>query len=281
MSEWTIYNMTDQLIDGTARIHPSAQIAENVTIGPWVMIGEQVSIGAGTRIDAQAVVSKHTKIGKDNHIHAHAVVGGDPQDLSYRDEETWLEMGDGNVVREFVTLNRGSAKEEKVTRIGDHNCFLSYSHVGHDARIGDHVLLVNNAAIGGHAMIEDYAIIGAYAAVHQFTRIGAYSFLVHAAQATYDIPPFMLVKGAPGIPVALNVVGLRRQGFSNDVLRVLKKAHRIMYRENLPLKVVEAELRILATETPEINMILDVMKHAKRGLLRKQTKERAHNNFNN
>lgn len=259
----------ESTIDETARIHPTAQIADDVIIGPWALIGEHVTIGSGSRIDAHAVISHHTKIGKNNHIHSHAVVGGDPQDLGYRGEETWLEMGDGNIVREFVTINRGSTKEDRVTRIGNHNCFLSYSHVAHDARIGNHVLFVNNASIAGHVTVDDYAIIGAYAAVHQFTRIGSYSFLVHAAQASHDIPPFMLVKGTPGVPIALNVVGLRRHGVSQKVLSELKKAFRIIYRQNLPLKTVEEELKTLAEQTPEINLILDVMTNGKRGLLRK------------
>lgn len=263
-------DMKVSTIDETARIHPTAQIADDVVIGPWVFIGEHVTIGSGCKIDAHAVISRYTKIGKNNHIHSHAAVGGDPQDLSYRNEVTWLEMGDGNIVREFVTINRGSTKEDRVTRVGNNNCFLSYSHVAHDARIGNHVLFVNNASIAGHVIVDDYAIIGAYAAVHQFTRIGAYSFLVHAAQASHDIPPFMLVKGTPGVPIALNVVGLRRRGFSQNVLSELKKAYRIMYRQNLPLKTVVEELEAMATQTPEIQLILDVIASAKRGILRKQ-----------
>lgn len=266
---------TQQRIDETARIHPSAVIAENVIIGPWVCIGEQVTVGAGSRIDAHAVIPHHVKMGENNHIHSHAVVGGDPQDLGYRGEQTWLHMGDNNVVREFVSINRGSTKEDKVTRIGNNNCFLSYSHVAHDARIGNHVLFINNALIAGHVTVDDYAILGAYSSVHQFTRIGSYSFLVHAAQASHDIPPFMMVKGTPGIPIALNAVALRRKGFKSEVLRDLKKAFRIMYRQNLPLKTVEAELEAMAVNTPEINLILDVMKNTKRGILRKQAQKTA------
>lgn len=262
--------MTKQsLIDPTAKIHPTAKVADNVTIGPWVCIGEHVEIGEGTRIDAHAVISKHTIMGKNNHIHSHAVVGGDPQDLSYRGEVTWLKMGDGNIVREFVTINRGSAKSGTTT-IGNKNCFLSYSHVAHDAHIGNEVLFVNNASIAGHVTVDDFAIIGAYSAVHQFTHIGAYSFLVHAAQVSHDIPPFMLVKGTPGIPIALNVVGLRRRGFSPETMSGLKKAYKIMYRQGIPLKELEAQLAALACETPEIQLIIDLMKNSKRGIVRKQ-----------
>ena len=257
------------MIDSTAKIHSTAKIAEGVTIGPWVYIGEQVEIGAGTRIDAHAVVLRHTIMGKNNHIHSHAVVGGDPQDLGYRDEETWLKMGDENIVREFVTINRGSAKSG-TTYVGNKNCFLSYSHVAHDSHIGNEVLFVNNASIAGHVTIDDYAIIGAYAAVHQFTRIGSYSFLVHAAQVSHDIPPFMLVKGTPGVPIALNLVALRRRGFSAAVISGLKKAYRLMYRQGLPLKELEAALLELSAQTPEVQLIIDLMKSSKRGIVRKQ-----------
>jgi len=257
-------------IDPTARIHNSAKIANDAVIGPWVVIGEGVEIGSGSRIDAHAVISKHTRMGKNNHVHSHAVVGGDPQDLCYRGEVTWLEMGDNNIVREFVTINRGSTKEDHVTRIGNSNFFLSYSHVAHDARIGNHVQFVNNASIAGHVTVDDYAIVGAYVAVHQFTHIGAYSFLVHAAQVSHDIPPFMLAKGDPAVPVALNVVGIRRRGFTHSTLAGLKKAFRILYRQNLPLKEVESALQVLVQETPEVQIIVDMMQKSKRGILRKQ-----------
>lgn len=258
------------IIDPTAKIHSTATIADDVTIGPWVYIGEQVEIGEGTRIDAHAVVLRHTVMGKNNHIHSHAVVGGDPQDLGYRGEETWLKMGDENVVREFVTLNRGSTKSG-TTVIGNKNCFLSYSHVAHDSHIGNEVLFVNNASIAGHVTVDDCAIIGAYAAVHQFTRIGSYSFLVHATQVSHDIPPYMLVKGVPGVPIALNLVALRRRGFSVEVISGLKKAYRLMYRQGLALKELEAALLELSAQTPEVQMIIDLMKNSKRGIVRKQT----------
>ena len=258
------------LIDPTAKIHPTAKIAKNVIIGPWVYIGEHVTIGEGTRLDAHAVVKQHTKMGKNNHIHSHAVVGGDPQDLSYHGEETWLEMGNENIVREFVTINRGSTKSG-ITILGNKNCFLSYSHVAHDARIGNEVLFVNNASIAGHVTVDDFAIIGAYSAVHQFTRIGSYSFLVHATQVSHDIPPYMLVKGTPGIPIALNLVALRRRGFSNKAISGLKKAYKLMYRQSLSLKKIEAGLEELLTETPEVQLIIDLMKNSKRGILREQS----------
>lgn len=256
------------MIDATAKIHPTAKIGRDVIIGPWVYIGEHVEIGDGTRIDAHAVLLRHTIVGKNNHIHAHAAVGGDPQDLGYRGEETWLKMGDGNIVREFATINRGSTKSGE-TIIGDRCCFLSYSHVAHDARIGNDVLFINNASIAGHVTVYDFAIVGAYAAVHQFTQIGAYSFLVHAAQVTHDIPPFMIAKGDPAQPVGLNLVALRRRGFSSDTISGLKKAFRILYRDNLALQDAQQALAELVKTIPEVQKIIDVMQNSKRGLLRK------------
>lgn len=268
----TIYSSTS--IDNTAKIHSTAKIADRVTIGPWVFIGKNVEIGEGTRIDAHAVISQNTAMGKNNHIHANAVVGGDPQDLSYRGEDTWLKMGDGNIVREFVTLNRGSIGGGGLTTIGNKNFFLSYSHVAHDCHVGNETLFTNNSAIAGHVTVDDYAIIGAYSAVHQFARIGAYSFLAHAAQVSQDIPPYMLVKGAPAVPIGLNLVGLRRRGFSNETISGLKKAFRIMYRDSLSLKEVIAALTALIPETPEVKLILDLIESSKRGVARKQNASR-------
>lgn len=257
------------MINPTANLHPTAKIANDVNIGPWAYIGEQVEIGEGTCIDSHAVISKHTIMGKNNHICSHAVVGGDPQDLSYRGEETWLRMGDGNIVREFATINRGSAKSG-TTIIGNKNYLMSYSHVAHDAQVGNEVLFTNNSCIAGHVIVDDFAIIGAYAAVHQFVRIGAYSFLVHAAQVTTDIPPFMLVKGTPGLPIALNLVGLRRRGFSDETISGLKKAYRLMYRQGLSRKEVDDGLAELVKTTPQVQLIIDIMKNSKRGVLRKK-----------
>lgn len=257
-------------ISPAAIIHPTAKIAENVVIGPWVLIGENVEIGAGTRIDAHAVIYKNTIMGKNNHIHSHALVGGDSQDLKYHGEESWLKIGDNNTVREFATLNRGSDGVMNTTLVGNNNSFFAYSHVAHDARIGNNVLFVNNAGIAGHVTVDDFAMLGAYAAVHQFTRIGSYSFLVHATQVTHDIPPFMLVTGAPGVPISLNLVGLRRRGFSAKTISGLKKAYRCMYREGYSLKELEAALVELSQETTEVNMIIDFMKNSKRGIIRKQ-----------
>lgn len=258
------------LISPAAIIHSTVKFGENVQVGPGAFIGENVVIGDGSIVGPNATILKNTTIGKNNRIHPHAAVGGDSQDLKYHGEDAWLIMGDNNIVREFVTINRGSDAKENTTIIGDNNCFFACAHVAHDARIGNGILFVNNAVVAGHVTVDDHAIIGAHASVHQFTRIGAYSFLAQATQVPNDIPPYMMVTGVPGIPVGLNLTGLRRHGFSPDAIRGLKKAFRLMYQDHLPLKEVEAALTALVEEVPEVQKILDLMKISERGIVRKQ-----------
>lgn len=261
------------VVDKTARIHPSAQIADHVKIGPWSVIGPNVQIGSGTKIGSHVVIDSNTKIGNNNNIYPYASIGGDPQDLSYQAEETWLHIGDDNVIREFATINRGSSGGSGVTRIGNKNCFLAYTHVAHDCQISNEILFVNNASIAGHVIVDDYAILGAFTAVHQFCRVGAYSFLSRATEISKDIPPYMLVRGIPGWPCGLNVVGLKRRGFGDETLRVLKKAYQIMYRRGLKLQEVRNQLAELAKQTPEIELILELMDSSERGIARQCREE--------
>lgn len=253
----------------SADIHPSAKIAENVFIAASAYIGENVEIGEGCRIEPYAVIQKNTRMGKNNHIYAQAVLGGDPQHLSYKGEESWLVIGDNNIVREHVTLNRGSHLGNHTTSIGNNNTFFAGAHVAHDCCIGNHVLFVNYAGVTGHVTVEDYVILGAYSGAHQFSRIGAYSFLLTAAQVKNDIPPYMMVSGEPAVPICLNAIGLRRHGFSSKTILGIKKAFRLMYRQMLPMDELKAGLAALAEETPEIQAILDMINTSKRGIVRK------------
>ena len=212
MSDTAVLETPTQ-IDSRASIHPSVVIGNNVSIGPWVMIGPNVEIGDNTKIHSHVVIDRDTKLGKNNVIHSYAALGGDPQDLGYKGEDTYLEMGDGNIVREFVTINRGSATGKRITRVGNKNFFLAYSHVAHDCQLKNEILMVNNATLAGHVTVDDYVILGAFTAVHQFCRVGAYSFLSRATEISKDVPPYMLVKGLPGFPCGLNKVGLKRPWF--------------------------------------------------------------------
>jgi len=174
-----------------------------------------------------------------------------------------------------VTINRGSDGVENLTVIGNHNCFFACAHIAHDVRIGNHVLFVNNAVVAGHVTVDDHAIIGAHASVHQFTRIGAHAFLAHAAQVPNDIPPYMLVTGTPGVPMGLNLVGLRRHGFSSEAITGLKKAYRLIYREGLSLEDLKLALADLAVQVPEVNPIIELMNSSKRGLLRRRNADQS------
>lgn len=256
-------------IHKTAIIHPSAKIADQVTIGPWVQIGPEVSVDEGTVIDSHAVVKSHTVIGKHNHIHSFAAVGGDPQDINYHGEETQLLIGDHNIIREYCTLNRGSVNGGGKTIIGNHCMLLAYSHVAHDCVIDDYVQMVNHATLAGHVHVHHHAIIGAFTAIHQFVRIGAYSFVARLGQVTQDILPFMLATGMPAYPRGLNLVGLRRNGFSNQTIKVIKQAFHILYdKRDVSMQILSKELEPLVDQAAEIQLMIDFFKDSNRGIAR-------------
>jgi len=260
-----------------ASIHPTAiidstvKMGKNVHVGPYAVIGPNVEIGDGCRIDAHAMIVKNTKLGCRNKVASFASIGGDPQDLSYQGEVTWLVIGDDNIFRENCTINRGSAHHsgDRTTHIGNNNCFLAYTHVAHDSVIGNHVLFTNSASVAGHVKIHDYAILGAYTAVHQFCQVGQYSFLSRATEISKDVPPYMLVKGIPGFPCGLNLVGLKRRGFTTQEIKHIKEAFRIMYRRGLKLSEIKAQLTQLAQTAPVIQLILDFIEQSNRGIARK------------
>ena len=255
-------------IHPNAIIDSSAKIDEDVCIGPWTVIGPNVEIGAGTQIDSHVVINSNTKMGERNKIYTFASVGGDPQDLSYNGEQTHLEIGDDNIIREYVTISRGSVAGGGVTRIGNKNNFLAYAHVAHDCTIGNEVLFVNTATIAGHVKVDDYAILGAFTAVHQYCRIGSYSFITRSADITRDVLPYMLVTGPSEVPHGLNLVGLRRRGFSKKTMSALKRDCHIIYRRDLKLKEIRDELVEMSVDTPEIKLVLEVMDSSSRGIVR-------------
>jgi UDP-N-acetylglucosamine acyltransferase len=256
------------IIDHRAIIDSSAKIDADVVVGPWSYIGPNVEIGSGTVIGSHVVIQQNTKIGKNNQIFSFGSLGGDPQDINYKGEETFLEIGDENVIREFATLNRGSTRGTRVTKIGNNNSIFAYSHVAHDCVIGNEVLLVNHTTLAGHVIIDDYATIGAFCAVHQFCRIGSYSFLTRGAMVPKDILPYMMVVGICEPPCGLNTEGLKRRGFSNSTISALKKAYKIFFRSGLKLPEVREELVKMAVEIPEINLMIEFMDNSQRGFTR-------------
>lgn len=256
------------MIDSRAEIHPTAQIAENVTIGPWSVIEKDVSIGPGTVIGPHVVIQGQTKIGAYNQIYQFASVGALSQDKKYAEGETFLEIGDYNIIREFVTMNRGTL-DGTVTRIGNHNLFMAYTHVAHDCIIGDHVILANYAALSGHVIVEDWAILSGFTGVHQYCTIGAHAFVGNDCKITQDVLPYIMVAGgvAPK-PYGLNTVGLRRRDFTDDTINNLKKAYRIIFRQDFSTEEALLECEKLVANCPEVANLMSAIKKSTRGFLR-------------
>ena len=220
-------------ISPLSEVHPDAQIADDVTIGPFCRIDADVSIGSGTVLQSHVVVEGHTVIGRDNTIHPHSVIGGPPQDISYSASRTSVMIGDGNIIREGVTINRGAEKEDHVTRIGHRNLLMSNSHVAHNCHVFDNVILVNGVLLGGHVHVHDGAIISGNSVVHHFSTVGTLAFVSGGCRVPHDIPPYMLAAGSDNPTVkTLNLIGLRRKKISEDTIRSLKYAHRLLFRNN-------------------------------------------------
>ena len=256
-------------IHSTAIISPSAQLADDVTVGPYSIIGPQVEINSATWIGPHVVINGPTKIGKNNKIFQFASVGEAPQDLSYQGEDTRLEIGDNNIIRENCTIHRGTIKDKRITKIGNNNLFMAYVHVAHDCVIGNHTIFANNASLTGHVTVDDYAFIGGFCGVHQFCRIGSYSFISRVAMVPKNIPPYVLVAG-PGCNIrGLNTVGLERHGFSSDAISQLKRAYKIFHREQCSLQEAIAKLEKLAVNSKEVKVLLDFIHNASdRGIMR-------------
>ena len=225
-----------QAIHPTAIIAPDAVLGDAVEVGAYSVIGSGVEIGARTFVGPHVVICGPTRIGEDNRIHQYASVGDAPQDKKYKGEPTRLEIGHRNVVREVTTLNRGTTKDQHVTRIGDDNLFMSYTHVAHDCVVGNHTTFSNNAQIAGHVTIGDSVVLGAYAGVHQFCRVGAHAMLAAGAIVLQDVPPFVTAAGYPAKPAGTNNEGLRRRGFSASVIATVRRAYRTLYRAGLSLE---------------------------------------------
>jgi len=255
-------------IHPTAVIAPDAVLADGVEVGPYSVIGPGVEIGRGTRIGPHVVVEGQTRIGAGNRIFQFASVGADPQDRKYRGEASRLEIGDRNVIRECVTLHRGTQQDQGVTRIGDDNLFMAYAHVAHDCVIGNQCVLANNATLGGHVHLGDWAIMGGLSAVHQFGRVGAHAFIANNAAVTRDVPPFVMAVGQPADAHSINAEGLKRRGFTPGQIRNIRAAFRVLYRSGLKLADATAQLEALAKDQPELLPLVEFLPQASRGIVR-------------
>jgi UDP-N-acetylglucosamine acyltransferase len=256
------------VIDARAIISPKAQLAADVTVGPFSIIGPDVQIGAGTIVGPHVVINGPTVIGADNHIFQFASLGEAPQDKKYKGEPTRLEIGDRNVFRENCTMNRGTTHDKGVTRIGDDNLFMAYSHVAHDCQVGSKTVFANCASLAGHVEIGDWVILGGLTAVHQFVKIGAHAFLAGGTIAQRDVPPYIMVAGNPAIPHAVNSEGLKRRGFNEEQVRNIRDAYRILYRSELKLAEAMVKLRALAETQPEILSFVDFIAASTRSIVR-------------
>ena len=255
-------------IHTTAIIEPGAELADDVTVGPYSVIGEHVKIGPGTRIGAHAVLTGHTRIGAHNRIFHFVSLGEAPQDKKYAGEPTRLEIGDHNVIREFCTFNTGTVQQQGVTKIGSHNWIMAYVHIAHDCVIGDHTIFANNASLAGHVEIGDWAILGGFTGVHQFCKIGAHVMTGISSVVFKDIPPFIMAAGQPAAPHGLNSEGLKRRGFSTETLSALKRAYKILYRDGNTLAEAQQKLQVDAAGHIEIRQLLDFLAGAERGIIR-------------
>ena len=256
------------MIDSRAVISPQAHIAADAEIGPFTVIGAGVVIGAGTWVGPHVVINGPTHIGAGNKIFQFASLGDAPQDKKYKGEPTFLEIGDRNVFRESVTVNRGTAHDKGVTHIGNDNLLMAYSHVAHDCHLGDQIVMANCATLGGHVEVGDWVTMGGLSAVHQFTKIGAHCFIAHNAAVTRDVPPYVMAVGRPAVPHSVNAVGLQRRGFSAAQVVNIRRAYRLLYRSGLKLKAALQRLEEIAVDQAEIRPFVEFIKRSERSIVR-------------
>ena len=259
-------------IHPTAIIEPGAWLGENVEVGPYSVVRAHVRIGEGTSIGPHCVIEGHTTIGRDNRILQFCSIGAIPQDKKYAGEPTRLDIGAGNTIREFVTINTGTVQDGGVTRVGDDNWIMAYVHLAHDCQVGSRTILANNATLAGHVHVGDWVIVGGLTGVHQFCRIGAHAMIGFQGHVAQDVPPFMMAAGNPLSIAGFNVEGLRRRGFSKERIALVKQMHRLLYRDGLTLDNAKAAIAALRGTVEggdvDVNMLLDFLAASTRGMAR-------------
>ena len=256
------------MIDARAVVSPQAELAADAQVGPFSVIGPGVRVGARTRIGPHVVIAGLTTIGEDNQFFPFTSIGHAPQDKKYKGEPTRLQIGDRNVFRECCTVNRGTAHDEGVTRIGDDNLLMAYTHVAHDCRLGSRIVMANCATLGGHVQLGDWVIMGGLAAIHQFCKVGAHAFIANNAAVTRDVPPYVMAVGQPATPHSVNSEGLKRRDFSAAQIRNIREAYRTLYRRDLPLAEAVTALTAQAASRPEIVPLVEFIASSTRSLIR-------------
>jgi UDP-N-acetylglucosamine acyltransferase len=256
------------LIDPRAVVDPGARLASDAVVGPFTVIGDGVEIGPGCRIGPHVVIKGPTRIGRDNHIFQFASIGEAPQDKKYGGEPTRLEIGDRNVIRESVSIHRGTVSGGGVTRVGNDNLIMIGGHIAHDCQIGNHTIFANNATLAGHVTVEDHVILGGATLVRQFCSLGVHSFTAGGSLINKDVPPFVLVSGQMARPYGINVEGLKRRGFSAGVIRMLRQAYRTVYRSNLTLEQALEALHEMESDCAEIAILARFIERSQHGIVR-------------
>jgi UDP-N-acetylglucosamine acyltransferase len=255
------------MIHPSALIDPQAELDSNVTVGPFSVIGAGVRIGAGTVIGSHVVIQGPTTIGRDNRIHPFASVGGEPQDKKFHGEQARLEIGDRNLIRESVTINRGTADGGGITSIGSDNWIMAYVHIAHDCRVGSHTIFANAASLAGHVEIHDHVILGGFSLIHQFCKIGAHAFTSMGSIINRDVPPYVMVAGQFAEPKGINSEGLKRRGFTPERITAIRRGFKLVYKSGLPINEVREQLQA-SGDAPDLKLLADFIAASERSLLR-------------
>ena len=258
----------EQKIHSTALIHPKSKIHPTVKIGAYSVVGESVQIDEGSEIGNFVTLAGNTTIGKDNKIYHYCSLGEAPQDKKFKNEKTYLIIGDGNTIREFCTFNVGTITGGAVTQVGNNNWVMAYVHIAHDCKLGSNIVLANNTSLAGHVEIDDFAILGGFTLVHQFCKIGAYIITAVGTIILKDIPPYIRAVGSNAKPNGINIEGLKRRNFSTQSISDIKKAYKVIYREGNTIDTAKKLLINIAKKTNEVNLIVDFIDKSNRGLVR-------------
>lgn len=256
------------MISSHAIVEPGAEIGENVSIGPFSIISSETSIGDGTWVGPHVVITGRTRIGRNNRVYQFSSIGEAPQHVGYGGEATALEIGNDNVIREYTTINRGTAAGGGVTRLGDHNFLMAYVHIAHDCQVGSHTIFANCASLAGHVSVGDHAILGGFTLVHQFCRIGAHSITGIGCVCLQDVPPFTVAAGNRAQPHGINVKGLRRRNFGESEIIALKRAYKTLYRSEIPLKQARERMAREHAAHPSVAELIRFLDHSERGIIR-------------
>ena len=256
------------MIHKTAIIEPGAKLAEGVSVGPYSIVGKDVTIGEGTWIGPHVTIEGRVTIGRNNKIHQFSAIGGPPQDKKYAGEDTSVEIGNGNTIREYVTINRGTIGDAKVTRLGDDNWIMAYVHLAHDCQVGSHTIFANLSQLAGHVHVGDWAILGGATHCHQFVKVGAHSFTGIDTFLDRDLPPYVKAAGSRAQPFGINSAGLRRRGFTEETILAIKRAYKTLYRAGLSAEDARKELEKQAAASPEVRTFVQFLDASTRGIIR-------------